>query len=336
MTDDEVIPGFPRNYSGQSPYYEVWYGKVDISEDTAFWFRYTLLDGTVCEASTWAILFDEGSISGSRDVWELEDLAPANTVIIPRTSEIERFRNKKQVFHLGESHLDESNALGQAGDLEWDLRWNDSGRRFRYVPPILKTLGLARSTYNSCLFDLKMNGTVKTADKTLEVNNATGMIGHIEGSKIIGDSWGWAHCNNFDERDDAAFEGLSAQLQLGWGVTPPLSAFVLFLNGERHTFRSPLSVVRSQSGFNRDEWIFKTCSGNLELTGKAEAPEEVAVVEYTDTDGSNLWCYNSKLANLSLELKDHDTGNVTQLQSSGHSAYEWVTRKPPECDVLID
>jgi hypothetical protein len=155
-----MVSGFSRTYTGDSPHYEVWYGKVDIGPDQAFWFRYTLLDGTVQEASTWAILFDRGDIVGDRDVWELDDLAPANTMIIPRTDEISRFRGKEQVFHLGESHLDETNAIGQAGDIEWDLHWEDSGRRFRYVPPILKTLGVARSTYNSCLFDLSVNGTI--------------------------------------------------------------------------------------------------------------------------------------------------------------------------------
>jgi hypothetical protein len=331
-----MIPGFSRTYDNNKPHYEVWYGKVDIAPEQAFWFRYTLLDGTVQEASTWAILFDNSSVHGHRDVWELTDLAPGNTVIIPRTDEINRFRGKQQVFHLGESHLDESNAIGEAGNLSWDLQWSDSGRRFRYVPPILKTLGVARSTYNSCLFDLSVSGTIKHQDETYEVSENTGMIGHIEGSKIIGHSWGWAHCNNFDNHADAAFEGLSAQLQLGWGVTPPLSAFVLFLEGERHTFRSPMSIVRSQSGFNRDEWIFQSRSGNYVLSGKAEAPEAIAVVEYTDTDGSKLWCHNSKLADLTLELKDKASGEITRLKSSGRSAYEWVTRTPPDEEIIID
>lgn len=330
-----MIPGFPRTYQGQSPHYEVWYGKVDLAPEKAFWFRYTLLDGTVREASTWAILFDGDEITGERDVWDVDDLAPGNTVIIPRTDEIERFRDRQQVFHLGKSHLDEKNAIGRAGELEWDLHWSDSGRRFRYVPPFLKTVGIARSTYNSCLFDLTMSGTIESGGETYDVEDATGMIGHIEGSKIIGDSWGWSHCNHFDDHPDAAFEGLSARLQLGFATTPPLSAFVLFLDGERHVFRSPWSVIRAQSGFNREEWIFRTSSGSKVLSGKAEAPEQVAVVEYTDTDGSNLWCYNSKLADLELELEDTETGDVEHLRSSGRAAYEWVTRTPPTEDVII-
>lgn len=331
-----MIPGFARTYEDQDPYYEVWYGKIDLSPEQAFWFRYTLLDGTVQEASTWAILFDESEIYGDRDVWELDDLAPGNTVIIPRTHEIERFRNQSQVFHLGESHLDESNAIGQAGDISWDLTWNDSGRRFQYVPPVLKKLGLAKSAYNSCLFDLTMNGTITHGEDEYPVEQSTGMIGHIEGSKISGHSWGWAHCNNFDDHDDAAFEGLSAQLELGFGITPPLSAFVLFLNGEKYSFRNPVSIFRSKSGYNREEWIFQTRSGQYELSGKAESPDEMAVVEYTDTDGSKLWCYNSKLAELNLELRDLHSSECHRLTSSGRSAYEWVSRTPPEHDILID
>ncbi|MFB6345202.1 MAG: hypothetical protein ABEK50_05430 [bacterium] len=325
-----MIDGFKRNYSGQSPYYEVWYGKVDIAPEQAFWFRYTLLDGKTQEASCWAILFDKGEIVGDREVWDVSDLAVGNQVIIPRTDDIDRFRGQNQVFHLGECHLDESNALGFAGPLSWDLSWSNSGRQFRYVPQLLKTLGLAGSTYNSCLFDFSVSGTIQNGDDQYEINNASGMVGHIEGKKIIGNSWGWAHCNNFDNHPDAAFEGLSAQLQLAGTVTPPLSAFVLFLDGEKYTFRSPVSIIRSQSGFNREQWTFKTSSGGVQLEGRAEAPSDVALVEYTDTDDSRLWCYNSKLADLTLTISDESRGLQKELTSSGRSAYEWVTRTPPE------
>lgn len=330
-----MIDGFARNYDGQSPYYEVWYGKVDIAPGKAFWFRYTLLDGETREASCWAILFDDGRITGNRSVWELSDLSPGNVVIIPRTKDIDRFRNQKQVFHIGNCHLDESNALGETGPLSWDLNWTDSGRRFRYVPPVLKTLGLAGSTYNSCLFDLSVTGTINNDGSSYDLADANGMVGHIEGSKIIGNSWGWAHCNNFDNHPNVAFEGLSAKLQLGGMVTPPLSAFVLFLNDRKYTFRSPMSIVRSQSGFNREEWVFKTASGGAQLHGRAEAPDEVALVEYTDTDDSKLWCYNSKLADLTLELIDEENGINKKLVSTGGSAYEWVTRTPPDGEILI-
>lgn len=331
-----MVEGFDRNYTDQSPYYEVWYGKIDIAPGQALWFRYTLLDGESQEASCWAILFDEGDVIGEREVWELEDLAPGNVTIIPRTRDIERFRNNKQVFHIGDCHLDESNALGSVGPLNWDLTWTDSGRRFRYVPQLLKTLGLAGSTYNSCLFDLEVSGSIHHDDSVYDVDGATGMVGHIEGRKIIGDSWGWAHCNNFDNHPNAAFEGLSAKLQLAGTVTPPLSAFVLFLEDRKYTFRSPISIIRSQSGFNREEWVFKTSSGGVKLQGQAEAPQDVALVEYTDTDDSNLWCYNSKLADLTLEIRDEKNGIERKLVSSGRSAYEWVTRTPPDEPILID
>lgn len=335
-----MTPGFANAFEGQRPHYEVWFGKVDMAPDRALWFRYTLFAGALDEASTWAIVFDEGETRGGRSYWDLDELEEPNTVVVPEGFDEERFFGNRQVFHAHDSpvaHLDEANAIGRADHIEWDLSWEDSGRRFQYVPDVLADSGLVTSRYDTCFLDARMSGEVSAGGDCWTVRDRPGMVGHIRGSKITPERWAWSHCNQFIDEESAAFEGLTAQLgAFGWRA-PPVSAFVVFLEGRQYVFRSPLSIVTADSAFDRARWRFQATSGGARLTGEAEAPDpdRVALVEYDDTDGSNLWCYNSKLADLTLELDAPDLGGKRILRSDGTAAYELMTREEPDEEPLV-
>jgi len=331
-----MVPGFERKWEDSGPHYEVWYGKVNIAPHTALWFRYTLLDGRTREASTWAVLFREEGPVGGRTVHDLDALAPPHTVIVPDTGDRDRFLRRRQVFHVDENaHLDEGNALGTAGEIGWDLRWADSGRRFRYLPHMFNDAGVIGSTYDACFLDLRVSGVVSYDGEEIGFEGRPGMLGHIQGQRIVASQWGWAHCNAFDDDEDAVFEGLSLEMLLGKRTSPPLSIFVAYVDGHRYTFNTPLSILRAKSTFARGQWRFQVKSRGVTLSGEAYAPTDVAVLEYQDTDDSNLWCYNSKLADLSLHLVDPKRRVDRRLQATGASAYEFVTRDPPTTDVLI-
>jgi hypothetical protein len=333
---NEMIPGFARRYDGTGPHYEVYYGKVDIAPARALWFRYTTLDGTVEEASTWAIFFDDGACYGGKEYFDLDALAEPNTIIAPAGEDASRFAGRRQAFHLGdEVHLDEANAIGWAGDISWDLGWRDRGRRFSYMPHTLEKLGLAKSTYDDCLLDLRVSGTIRCGECAFEVDDVPGMVGHIQGKRIMGSDWAWSHCNCFDDAPDAAFEGLSVRALLGGRVTPTLTGFVLWVDGRQYVFRNPLGILMADSEYDRKRWTFSAKKGGVTLSGEATSPDNVALVEYTDTDGSNLWCYNSKLSRLELRIQDPKHGLDRTLVSSGRAAFEHVNRDRPAEDPLI-
>ena len=330
-----MLSGFGAEYTGDAPFYEVWYGKVDVAEDVALWFRYTTLDGVIREASTWAVVFDGEEAFGDRTFWEIDELAPRNTVVIPEGCDRDRFLGAEQVFHTDEAHLDERNAIGRAGDIEWDFQWQDSGRRCQYIPDALQGLSAVKSSYDSTFLDVRVSGTLQYDGRARTFENVPAMVGHIRGTKISGHHWAWAHCNHFDGDDDAVFEGLSVSLEALGMQTPPLSAFIVYVDGRRYWFRTPLSIVRAQTDFDRDHWHFEVESGGAHLEGEATAPSNVALVEYDDTDGSNLWCYNSKLADLEFRLRDPEHGIDRTLTATGTSAFEYVTRERPDRTPLI-
>ncbi len=331
--------GFVRRFAGRGPFSEAWFGKVDIAPGQAFWFRFTILDGAIREAGTWAIWFDDGEVSTGKTVipldrFEPDRSGPGRPDACPLKSAegggaAGRIFAATHVFHAESGHLDGRCAAGRAGPISFDIRWEHSGREHDLVPELLARARLARSTYSSSFIDVRMTGHVERAGHRVDFVAATGMVGHIFGTRLP-QGWAWAHCNCFDGGEDAVFEGLSARIRLTRFVSPPLSSFVLFVGAGRFEFSSPLHLVRASSRHSLDEWTFSTRSRAAELSGRAVAPSSVAVVRYTDTDGSPLWCHNSKLARLELMLTEHRTGRTTRLVSSRSAAFEVVTRVPPD------
>lgn len=335
-SDQTPPPGFARRYAGQRPFFEVWFGKLNLPEG-AFWFRYTVLDGAVREAGTWAVWFDScaGVVAG-RERHPLGDLSPAGVPVLPAEGEPGRFRGRHQVFHLGRAHLDTANAVGQAGPLAWDLAFSDSGRRFDHVPRLVRSLRVAKARYVAPFCDIRFHGTIRVGDREIAVRDAPGMIGHIDGTRS-GHSWAWAHCNSFDGRPAAVFEGLSARILLAGRPSPPLSSFVLWLGERCYRFSSTWKIAAARSEIAEGRWTFATEAGGITLEGEACVPDpgQVALVTYTDTDGSLQWCRNTKRARLHLRLRDPTGGLDLELISSGAASFELVDRLKPDLPVHL-
>ncbi len=261
----------------------------------------------------------------------MSDLAPANCVLIPEAGNRDRFRGLPQVFHLGASRLDSQNALGKAGAISWDLTFRDSGKRFCHVPKALKALGIAKSTLESCFLDLRFSGTIRNGEKEIQIREAPGLIGHVYGKKQAYE-WAWAQCNSFEGAEDAVFEGLSARVRLGKWITPPVSSFVLFLGEKRYAFSSVWRLFSAESKFGEGKWVFSANFKGVSIEGEATAPDsrQVALVQYTDTDGSSLWCRNSKLSDLRIRIVDPEHGIDRILLAKDSAAFEIVNRKQPQ------
>jgi len=141
------------------------------------------------------------------------------------------------------------------------------------------------------------------------------------------------HCNSFEGDQQVVFEGISARIKVGGKESPPLTSTVLYVDDKEYAFSSFKILLATESKFGDGEWEFEAKSAVATLTGKAVAPGKVALVEYTDTDDSNLWCHNSKLANLELELTDHQSKATKKFVAKGTAAFELVDRNRPDREV---
>jgi hypothetical protein len=322
--------GLARRYVGIAPFYETWFGQIDLGPDRAFWFRYTLLDGVTRETAVWAVLFDRGRLRAGKVTWPIERLTPAGVQVLPPGADPARFREQAHVFHVADAHLDDGNAFGRAGDLSWELRLDDRGRRFRHVPRALRLLRLARSELDTAMADARFSGTIHVDGEALDVKTARGLVGHVHGTRFA-HSWVWTHCTTFDNEESAVFEGLTARVRLGRRVSRPLSSFFLALDGREYRFSSTRRLFSASTAIHEGRFQFHTTANGVSLEGQVTTggADREAVLTYTDTDGSPLWCTSGRLCTLRLRLVDTRRGMERVLIATHTAALELADRTPP-------
>ena len=166
------------------------------------------------------------------------------------------------------------------------------------------------------------------------------MIGHYFGPKS-GHSWLWAHCNSFVDKKGAPinviFDGIRARSRLGKSLASPyLTTMFFYYKGQAFYLNTLTDVLRHKSKHKNTEWTFTAKKGKYKFCGKLYAKRNAfAGLTYTDTDGSKLYCYNSKLANMTLHIY-HKGILENTLYARGTAAFENVTRKKnPHIPLLI-
>ena len=300
------------HFKGQCPFYEIWYGKLNIAPNEAFWFRYTLLNGKTKEAALWAIYFHPEKIIAQKKVYALSDLSFTQDVRLPS------------------GLLNDTKTQGSLDRLQWNFIYENKGGSFDPVPFLFKFLHLSQSSTKTVASNAHFNGTLTIDGKSHSLYNVRGMMGHVWGKKQA-QEWTWAHCNTFPE-EGVIFEGLSARIH---HHLKPLTSLYLKYNGKEYFFNSAIDLFKTHTRFGYTFWHFSAHHKDISIKGTVQSiPQKIAVVTYTDTDNSHLYCHNSKLATLELSLIDHKTKEKKSLVSES-AALEWVTREEPSGDILL-
>ncbi|MGK5084306.1 hypothetical protein WDW37_13500 [Bdellovibrionota bacterium FG-1] len=328
-------PARPAHRGG---FQEVWYLKLnDPAANRALWLRMTLLlsdNGFRRVAETWAIFFQR---SATRELTK---------VAVKQTHDISAFSTTPEgAIRIADCEFEGQRIHGRiqskGQSISWDLAIRpQQDLSFNLVPESLRRLGLVKNGALTVGEDLLFSGTSEINGQKMEWRNAPGMQGHLSGPKV-GHSWAWGHCNLFvDDRGQPAhliFEGLSARARLiGPIPSPRLSTLFFFYDGKAYRFNSFWDSLRVKSHYTLTEWTFQADRGDLSFRGKAKAElKDFAGVNYEDTNGSFLFCANSKLSN--LEIHVYRRGKLERtFYSAGMAAFEVVTRqKNPYVPVLI-
>lgn len=295
-------------FSNQFPFYEVWYGKLNLTPQKAFWFRYTLLNGKTKESALWAIFFDESKIIARKKVFPLHEAS------------------LEPYVHLPLGRLTENSCVGSLDDIQWDLTYQKRDGAFDHVPHLFKKLHFSKSLVCTPIVDARFLGKITVDGVVHSLDQVPGMAGHIWGKKQAL-CWSWAHCNSFEGMENTVFEGLSAKIPIMGRASPPLTSLYLKDGDKEYVFNGVIDLLKTQSSFGYGFWEFYTKKRNFILKGRIESvPNHIAVVTYTDTDDSVLYCHNSKLAKCELTLENRQTGQKKRFISESSAALEWVTR----------
>lgn len=304
-------------YNGQSPFYEVWYGKINFPSKAALWFRYTLLSGKTKESALWAIYFSKDNIVAQKETHSLKD-----------------FTSQGGSLSLPNGFLSKTEARGILPRIQWNFTYRTLHGENNLVPSFIKTLHLSKSLTTTPVLDGRFTGEVIIDGQKMDIQDGYGSIGHVWGKRHAHE-WAWAHCNQFDE-SGVLFEGLSAKLSICGIHTRPLTSLYLKTNDSEYHFNRPRDLLFSGSVFKEGYWNFEAHSESASLVGRLRAfPKNIATITYTDTDDSLLYCHNSKLSSMAITLVDHDRRTEDTWTSFETSAFEWVTRTAPSSPPLL-
>ena len=306
--------------------YEVYFLKWNDAESkTAMWVRYTLTvpvspdKKPYCEL--WGIFFDvekPGNNFALKNRFPIYDLS---------------WQKKKFEIRIADAMLTQTLATGQLEDsrtghtLDWDISFDSISPTYKYFPNEFlykggfpKTKGMAPHSNG------RFAGTVIANGRTIVLDDVPGQQAHLWGTKHA-HRWAWGHCNAFAEDKDAVWEGLDAQVKIGPIVSPHLKLFYLRFDGRDHFFNAPLLWVMNKSDWKLGRWKFAMRNRSISVEGSINCEyEQLVAVTYTDPDGSNLWCNNSKVASIKIKVFDLENNLLADLTSQDACAAEFVDR----------
>lgn len=319
-------PHFLKN-AGQRGFQEVWYLKFnDLQAARALWLRFTVLIGRNRSkeiAEVWSIFFDRGQ-------------KEVKKVGVKQTFPLTSFTvlNDRE-FHIGENVFKETGTSGAIEDGSNRIQWDFSitpgpPENHDFIPKSLKRLGLTHNAALTVHEHQFYSGWCEINGDRFDWKVSPGMQGHLSGPRN-GHSWVWGHCNTFtDETGSPApllWDGLIARASIGKIVLPPLPSMYFRLENQHWVFNTLRDTVRVNSSHGYNGWQFTAEKRGFRFAGNIMARlEDFAGVTYEDTDGSNLYCHNTKVCDFSLSITTPGESPRWYF-AHGSTAYEVVTRE---------
>jgi hypothetical protein len=322
-------------WQGQPGHYEVYYVTfTDPVTGVGFWIRYTMVaplpdTGEAPTCSLWLMAMDPkdpGANVGEKVSFPAAEL----------TAESNPFRLRIDGSLLTDNGM--SGAFERDGRrFEWELAWEPRLPAYGHVHPALRAAKIAKTILFLPHPDVEISGHVDLDGRRIAVDRARGGQAHLWGSKHA-TRWAWAHCNDFVDvggtRREAFVDGVSVFVpRLGREIGP--STPVVARVGEEDVLSiGPVAVQRNESEFDLTSWRFEARGRRHKLVGQVRANKEDLVgVTYHDPDGELAYCYNTEVADMSLDLFERaapwDSWRKTEeLQSDGRAHFEYAQRQP--------
>ena len=289
-----------RRWDGRTPgHYEVWFLTLNHRESqTGTWIRYALdapLDRQA-RAELWFAHFDArrpDRTFGIHRAFPIADLvAEADPFAVSIAGALLRHDRAR-----GE-------LAGAGHRTAWDLSWIPAPRTHHHLPALLyRGRGsLASSAVLSPNVDIAIRGWIEVDGSRFVLDGEPGGQTHLWGRKHA-DAWAWGRATAFHGHQGAVLETLTARVERGGRITPPLTLLVLQVDGEELRFNGlsniPFNRGRSGTGFYR----FSAATPTARVEGEFSCrPEDMLMAEYEDPDGAPTFCANTEVADLRVSL----------------------------------
>jgi hypothetical protein len=323
-------------WNGSPGHYEVYYLTfTDPRTGVGFWIRYTMVaplppTGEEATCSLWLCAMDPAD--------------PAVNVGVKSSLPVSALATTGDPFHLriGDAWL---NDTGMAGAIEqngtqcsWELEWHPGLPAYGHVHPLLRRAKLAKTVLFLPHPDLAVSGTVSLGERRIPITGARGGQAHLWGSKHAS-RWAWAHCNDFSGpdgaiRDETFVDGVSVFVPRFGRELGPSTPVVGRFRSTDLISTSPLAVQRNRSDFDLTGWRFEARGHGLRVDGTVSARREDLVgVTYHDPDGELAYCYNTEVADMTLEVyrrRGRRWERDDEVRADRRAHFEYAQREPIE------
>jgi hypothetical protein len=294
--------------------YESFYLRaVSPEEPVGVWIRYTVhkRPGQPPRCSVWCTVFDASSGRPFMAKLTTDDLhAPAGGWIA-----------------VGGSQMTPTDAQGSCGEASWSLSFRSEEPELRHLSPgWLYRAPLPRTKLSSPLPAARFNGMLELPDRTIELRDWPGMVGHNWGAEHA-ERWIWLHAVVFEDQPGAWLDVAIGRLRVAGRMTPWVANGALSLEGQRHRIGglSARGLLVAETPTSCE--LTLPGAGGLTLEAHVKDPEEpVAGWRYADPDGTEHDVANCSVA--ALELTVNKLGSPSRTLHSPHGAvYELGMRE---------
>ena len=284
----------PR-WNGERGKLEVWYTTLtDPESGTGVWLHHELVapvDGGPPRLHGWAAVFP------ADDVPHVERFGPYDW----------KAPQPEKILTAPDLELTERTLTGRAGKIEWDLRVGAPPGRTLFTFPRWAWRGLLPAAQIVPQPGARYDGSVRYADRTLELTGAPGATAHIYG-RGNAERWAWLHA---DLGDGDVAEVVAAVSTLpGLRRLPPLPFVRLRVDGRDLPASDTLrNALRLRARIGLPEWQVHGRVGDYRLhITVTQPPDRTVAVDYRDPDGAPAVCRNSERADAHIVLEHRENG----------------------------
>lgn len=280
--------------------YEVWYVTWnDPATEQGYWLRYIVKQPVESYAEPhgelWFARFDPKQPSRTFGVHKR---VPFSTVAAGEAP---------FVLSVGGARLTNDHAVGSlAGDgheIRWDLRWEPARDTLRILPDVMyMKAGVAPTVVQMPNWRVPLSGTLVIDGETFRFDRVPAGQTHLWGLRH-GYSWAWAHCVDFLDAPDAAFELIAARLHQRGMTSPPLAAVAIDVDGERLRFNQVRHWLKNRARWETGRVEIEAWSpfvrAEIELTATAD---RMINCPYFDPDGTEVFCVNTEIGDATIRI----------------------------------
>jgi len=332
-------PVFPQTAIGKGMYESFYLRAVAPDRPVGAWIRYTVhkRPGHAPEGSLWCTVFDaergapfmhkhtSDQLSAPTSGWIAIDADPS------QDAAGEGGYGGAATGGYGASsdggRLGPSAAEGVCGPARWSLRISGSESELRHLKqPWLYRAPLPRTKLTSPAPAASFDGTIELPDRTVELRDWRGMVGHNWGSEHA-ERWIWLHGVDFSEDRAAWLDVALGRVLVAGRLTPWMASGAISLNGRRLRLGGlGARGVQVAENAGRCSLSIPGENGLLVQAHVDDPPGAAAGWRYADPDGGEHDVVNCSVAALSLNIRPRG-GAATTLHTAHGAAYELGMRE---------